>query len=58
MRDPRRTLPRAIIVSLVVVTLLYVAVALVAIGAQPWQKFDGQEAGLAQILQDLTGQTW
>ncbi|WP_442907053.1 APC family permease [Kitasatospora sp. NBC_01250] len=58
VRDPRRTLPRAIIISLVVVTLLYVAVALVAIGAQPWQKFDGQEAGLAQILQDLTGQTW
>ncbi|WP_442910954.1 APC family permease [Kitasatospora sp. NBC_01266] len=58
VRDPRRTLPRAIIISLVVVTLLYVLVAVAAIGAQPWQRFDGQEAGLAQILQDITGQTW
>ncbi|MGF1430011.1 APC family permease [Kitasatospora sp. LaBMicrA B282] len=58
VRNPRRTLPLAIIISLVVVTLLYVLVALAALGAQPWQKFDGQDAGLAQILQDLTGQTW
>lgn len=48
----------AIIISLVVVTVLYILVALAGIGAQPWQKFDGQEAGLAQILQDITGQSW
>ncbi len=58
VRDPRRTLPLAIVISLVVVTLLYVLVAITAVGAQPWQRFDGQEAGLAQILQDITGQTW
>ncbi|MFE9425170.1 APC family permease [Kitasatospora sp. NPDC006697] len=58
VRNPRRNLPLAIVISLVVVTLLYVGVALAAVGAQPWQRFDGQEAGLAQILQDLTGQTW
>ncbi|GAA1985470.1 APC family permease [Kitasatospora viridis] len=58
VRNPRRNLPLAIVISLVVVTLLYVAVALAAVGAQPWGRFDGQEAGLAQILQDLTGQTW
>lgn len=58
VKNPRRTLPLAIIISLVVVTLLYVAVAITAIGAQPWQHFDGQEAGLAQILQDITGQSW
>ncbi|GAA0681464.1 amino acid permease [Kitasatospora atroaurantiaca] len=58
VKNPRRTLPLAIIISLVVVTLLYVGVALAAIGAQHWQLFDGQEAGLAQILQDITGQTW
>ncbi|MFB7669299.1 amino acid permease [Kitasatospora sp. NPDC056138] len=58
VKNPRRTLPLAIIISLVVVTLLYIGVAIAALGAQSWQKFDGQEAGLAQILQDITGQTW
>ncbi|MGK4582645.1 APC family permease [Kitasatospora sp. HPMI-4] len=58
VRNPRRTLPMAIIISLVVVTMLYIGVAIAALGAQPWGKFDGQEAGLAQILQDITGQSW
>ena len=58
VRNPRRTLPLAIIISLVVVTLLYIGVAVAGIGAQSWTKFDGQEAGLAQILQDVTGQSW
>ena len=37
---------------------MYVLVALVAIGAQPPDKFEGQEAGLAKILEDVTGQAW
>ena len=58
VRNPRRTLPLAIIISLVVVTLLYIGVAVAGIGAQSWTRFDGQEAGLAQILQNVTGQSW
>ncbi|MFF7452718.1 amino acid permease [Kitasatospora sp. NPDC008115] len=58
VKNPRRTLPMAIIISLVVVTVLYILVALAGVGAQPWEKFEGQEAGLAQILQDITGQSW
>ncbi|MFD0258109.1 amino acid permease [Kitasatospora indigofera] len=58
VKNPRRTLPLAIIISLVVVTLLYIGVAIAALGAQHWSRFDGQEAGLAQILQDITGQSW
>ncbi|GAA4861854.1 APC family permease [Kitasatospora terrestris] len=58
VRNPRRTMPLAIVISLVVVTLLYVAVAITAVGAQPWEQFEGQEAGLAQILQNVTGQSW
>lgn len=56
--NPRRTMPLAIIISLVVVTLLYVGVAITAVAAQPWRRFQGQEAGLAQILHDVTGSTW
>jgi len=33
-------------------------VALVAVAAQPWQEFEGQEAGLAQILENIVGSTW
>jgi APA family basic amino acid/polyamine antiporter len=40
------------------VTALYCMVAIVAVAAQPMSAFDGQEAGLAAILEDVTGSTW
>ncbi|WP_040159342.1 APC family permease [Nigerium massiliense] len=58
VKDPTRTMPKAIVLALLIVTTIYVAVALVAVAAQPWQEFAGQEAGLAQILQNVTGQQW
>ncbi len=58
VKDPTRTMPRAIVLALIIVTTIYVLVALAAVGAQQWQKFDGQQAGLAQILQDVTGSGW
>jgi amino acid transporter len=58
VHNPRRTMPLAIIIALVTVTSLYVAVAVVAVAAQPWTAFEGQEAGLAAILEDITGSTW
>ena len=39
-------------------TLLYVLVAVTALGVQPAAAFSGQEAGLATILQNLTGSDW
>lgn len=51
VKNPHRTLPMAIMIALVTVTGLYILVSLVAVAAQPWQQFDGQEAGLAQILE-------
>jgi APA family basic amino acid/polyamine antiporter len=35
-----------------------VATALVAVAAQPADRFEGQEAGLAAILQDVVGASW
>ena len=58
VKDPQRTMPRAIIAALLIVTGIYVLVAFAALGAQPWEKFEGQSAGLAVILDDVTGATW
>jgi basic amino acid/polyamine antiporter, APA family len=58
VKNPRRNMPLAILSALVVVTGLYVAVAIVAVAAQPLDAFDGQEAGLAAILESVTGSTW
>jgi basic amino acid/polyamine antiporter, APA family len=58
VRNPRRTMPLAILIALLVVTAVYLAVAIVAVAAQPTERFEGQEAGLANILQDVIGATW
>lgn len=57
-KNPQRNLPLAIIGALIVVTGTYFIVATVAIAAQNYTKSEGQEAGLAQILEQVTGSTW
>ena len=58
VHNPRRNLPLAIITALIVVTSIYLLVALVAVAAQPLADFEGQEAGLSAILESVTGSTW
>lgn len=55
VENPRRNLPLAIILALVIVISFYLMVALAALGAQPQGMFEGQEAGLSVILQNVTG---
>lgn len=57
-RNPKRDLPRAILLSMAIVTGLYVLVAVAAVGARPWQWFDGTEAPLVRILDESTHQPW
>ena len=59
-KNPKRDLPRAIIGSLVIVTILYVLVAGAALGAKDWKAFEGAggEAVLAQIAREVTGSDW
>src|SRR5688500_4378778 len=58
VKNPRRTMPLAILFALLIVTTVYVAVALVAVAAQAWPEFEGQEAGLAAILEEVVGASW
>jgi len=58
VKDPKRTLPLAILFTLVIVTIIYVLVAVIGVGTQPYTQFNGNEAGLVQILRRITGATW
>ena len=59
VKDPQKSMPRAIIAALLTVTTVYLLVALAALGTQPWQNFAGQEeAGLATILENVTQGKW
>jgi APA family basic amino acid/polyamine antiporter len=58
VKRPGRDLPRAIIGSLAIATLLYIAVALVATGALPFDQLKGAEAPLATVLSDGAGMDW
>lgn len=55
VKNPQKTMPRAIIAALLVVTAVYLLVTVTALGTQPWQDFGGQEAGLSVILDKVTG---
>ena len=57
-KNPQRDLPRAIMLSMVIVTTLYVLVAVAAVGAREWTWFDGTQAALVQILLEITHQPW
>lgn len=61
VRDPQRSLPRAILIALAVVITVYLFVAVAALGTQPWQDFSDpaqQDAGLAVILDEVLGAPW
>ena len=58
VRNPKRNVPRGILAALIIVTVFYLLVAVAAIGAQPAARFEGQEAGLSVILQNVTGKAW
>ena len=58
VKNPTRNVPIGILAALVIVTVFYMLVAVAAMGAQPAHVFEGQEAGLAVILQNVTGKAW
>ncbi|CAN5131149.1 amino acid permease [soil metagenome] len=61
VKDPQKTMPRAIIGALVIVISVYLLVAFAGIGSQPAEEFGSEEqanAGLSVILENITGSTW
>ncbi|WP_213956091.1 amino acid permease [Variovorax sp. dw_954] len=58
VRNPKRNVPLGIVLALIIVMTGYVIVAMAALGAQPASEFAHQEAGLAVILQKVTGHGW
>jgi len=57
-RNPQRTLPIAIIGSLLIATVLYILVAVSAVGALPADQLAGQDAPLAIALSEGAGIDW
>src|SRR3712207_8156543 len=54
VHNPRRTLPLAIIFATIIVTTVYVLVAVAGVGAQQEPGVEGQEGGLPGILRHIT----
>ena len=54
--NPERNMPRAILIALLVSTVLYMSVALVAIGSGPIEALAASDAPLAFIYQRATGE--
>ncbi|MGN9793353.1 amino acid permease [Streptomyces sp. OZ13] len=57
VKNPRRNIPLAIMICIGVVTLLYCAVALAAIGAMSADDVADRPAALSLIVNDVTGST-
>jgi amino acid transporter len=49
--NPSRNIPRGILISLTVTTVVYVAVSLVTLGTVPWQELAGSETALTDAVQ-------
>ncbi|MEU0332023.1 amino acid permease [Streptomyces sp. NPDC006193] len=56
-KNPRRDIPVAIMVCMGIVTLLYCAVALAAIGAVGGDQVAGRPAALSYVVNEVTGST-
>lgn len=57
-KNPKRNLPLALIFALVIVTGIYVLVAMAGLGAQAPEQFKDQSAGLSAIIEHLVGASW
>ncbi|MEP6831209.1 MAG: APC family permease [Rhizomicrobium sp.] len=55
IREPRKTIPRAIIYSIILIAILYLAMNLSIIGTVPWQQGQHSKAIVAEYMQMIYG---
>ena len=58
VKDPTRTIPIALLVSIAVTTVIYALVAAVVVSAVPWQELASSEAPLADVVRERSGSTF
>lgn len=56
-KEPEKTIPRALLASLALSTVLYVLVGLVSVSLVPWSRLAGSEAPLALAVSSVLGQS-
>ena len=56
-RDPTRTVPRALVLAILITTVLYVLVALAAVSLVSWDRLGETDAPLARVVEDSLGST-
>ncbi|MFC1723930.1 APC family permease [Nanoarchaeota archaeon] len=56
-KNPRKTLPKALIYSIIISTILYVLVAIVAVSVVPWEQLAASDAPLADVAAATMGST-
>jgi len=56
-KDPEKTIPRGLLISLAVSTVLYILVGLVSVSLVPWQRLATSEAPLALAVSSVMGQS-
>jgi APA family basic amino acid/polyamine antiporter len=55
VRDPGRTIPRAIIYSIVAVSIIYIVMNISILGVMPWQKLIVSKKPIADFMEQLYG---
>jgi len=57
VQEPRRTIPRAVLGSIVLVAILYLAINVAILGTVPWREGQHSSAIVADFMQRLHGRT-
>lgn len=55
-KDPERNIPRAIIFSIIITTILYILVGISAVSVVPWEQLSQSEAPLAIVARQIFGE--
>ncbi|MEW6589054.1 MAG: amino acid permease [Thermoproteota archaeon] len=58
IKNPRKVLPRAIILAISITAVIYILVSLSAIRILSWQELDASVAPLADVIKKALGQQW